>query len=124
MSGFEMAGFLASLSDTVRPGTQRPLVVHASELEPLPANEVHNPSELAIAGALPTSTFEIFRQRRQESLRLAKEEAARKAEEDRMMNEWMIRDAKKTLGNPSSSEKQRQQAEEVLALFPQTESEQ
>ena len=63
MSGFDMAGFLAGLSDTVRPGTQRPLVVHASELEPLPANEVHNPSELAIAGTLPTTTFEIFRQR-------------------------------------------------------------
>ena len=60
---FDMAGFLASLSDSVRPGTQRPLVVHASELAPLPANEVHNPSELAIAGTLPTTTFEIFRQR-------------------------------------------------------------
>jgi gentisate 1,2-dioxygenase len=63
MSGFDMVAFLASLSDSVRPGTQRPLVVHASELEPLPANEVHNPSELAIAGMLPTTTFEIFRQR-------------------------------------------------------------
>ena len=63
MTGFDMAGFLASLSDTVRPGTQRPLVVHATELEPLPANQVHNPSELAVAGTLPTTTFEIFRQR-------------------------------------------------------------
>ena len=88
---------------------------------------INNPVGLILA-TVPQSfsghSFEIFRQRRQESLRLAKEEAARKAEEDRMMNEWMIRDAKKTLGNPSSSEKQRQQAEEVLALFPQTESEQ
>lgn len=63
MSGFDMTGFLGSLSDTVRPGARRPLVVHADELEPLPANEVHNPSALAIAGALPTTTFEIFRQR-------------------------------------------------------------
>jgi uncharacterized cupin superfamily protein len=60
---FDLAGFLASLSDTVQPGTQHPLVVHAEDLVPLPANEVHNPSELAIAGALPTVTFEIFRQR-------------------------------------------------------------
>jgi gentisate 1,2-dioxygenase len=63
MTGFDLGGFLGSLSDTVRPGSQRPLVVHADELVPLPANEVHNPSELAIAGTLPTATFEIFRQR-------------------------------------------------------------
>jgi gentisate 1,2-dioxygenase len=63
MSGFDLAGFLGSLSDTVRPGRQRPLVVHADELVPLPADRVHNPSALAIAGALPTTTFEIFRQR-------------------------------------------------------------
>ena len=32
------------------------------ELETLPAGEVHNPSTLRIAGTLPTTTFEIFRQ--------------------------------------------------------------
>ena len=64
----------------------------------------------------------IVRKRRRESLRLAKEEAVLKAEEDRGMDEWMIKDAKKTLANPSSSEKQRRQAEEVLAIFPQSES--
>jgi gentisate 1,2-dioxygenase len=37
-------------------------VVHAAELETLPAGEVHNPSTLAIAGRLPTATFELFRQ--------------------------------------------------------------
>ncbi len=63
MTGFDMARFLGSLTDTVRPGTQRPLVVHADELQVLPAAEVHNPSALAIAGTLPTTTFEIFRQR-------------------------------------------------------------
>jgi gentisate 1,2-dioxygenase len=63
VSGFDMASFLGGLTDTVRPGDARPLVVHAHELEPLPAGEVHNPSELAIAGHLPTVTFEIFRQR-------------------------------------------------------------
>jgi quercetin dioxygenase-like cupin family protein len=63
MSEFDLSGFLGSLSDTVRPGRQRPLVVHADELVPLPANQVHNPSELSIAGPLPTATFEIFRQR-------------------------------------------------------------
>lgn len=60
---FDMSAFLGSLSDVVRPGTGRPLVVHADELEPLPVAQVHNPSELAIAGTLPTATFEIFRQR-------------------------------------------------------------
>ena len=50
MSGFDLAGFLGGLTDTVRPGTARPLVVHADELDPLPADQVHNPTELAIAG--------------------------------------------------------------------------
>jgi hypothetical protein len=86
---------------------------------------ITNPVGLILA-TVPQSfsghSFEIFRQRRRESLRLAKEEAVRKADEDRMMNEWMTKDAKKTLANPSSSEKQRRQAEEVLAMFPQSES--
>jgi hypothetical protein len=86
---------------------------------------ITNPVGLILA-TVPQSfsghSFEIFRQRRRESLRLAKEEAVRKADEDRMMNEWMIKDAKKTLANPSSSEKQRRQAEEVLAMLPQPES--
>jgi hypothetical protein len=84
---------------------------------------ITNPVGLILA-TVPQSfsghSFEIFRQRRRESLRLAKEEAVRKADEDRMMNEWMTKDAKKTLANPSSSEKQRRQAEEVLAMFPQS----
>ncbi len=63
MSGFDMSAFLGSLSDVVKPGAGRPLVVHAGELQPLPVDQVHNPSELAIAGTLPTATFEIFRQR-------------------------------------------------------------
>jgi gentisate 1,2-dioxygenase len=62
MAGFDMAGFLGAISDTVRPGTARPIVVRAAELETLPAGQVHNPSRLAIAGTLPTTTFEIFRQ--------------------------------------------------------------
>jgi gentisate 1,2-dioxygenase len=62
MSGFDLSAFLGGLSPTVRPGVARPLVVHATELEPLPADQVHNPSSLAIAGTLPTTTFEIFRQ--------------------------------------------------------------
>ena len=88
---------------------------------------INNPIGLILA-TVPQSfsghSFEIFRQRRQESIRLAKEEAERKSVEDRMMNEWMIKDAKKTLENASSSEKQRQHAEEVLAMFSQTKSEQ
>jgi gentisate 1,2-dioxygenase len=61
-TGFSMADFLATIGGTVRPGTARPVVVHAAELETLPAAEVHNPTTLAIAGLLPTATFELFRQ--------------------------------------------------------------
>ncbi len=60
--GFSLGEFLGAISDTVRPSTARPIVVHAGELETLPAGQVHNPSTLSIAGRLPTSTFEIFRQ--------------------------------------------------------------
>jgi gentisate 1,2-dioxygenase len=59
---FSLAGFLGALSDSVRPGTARPIVVHAGELQTLPAGQVHNPTTLAIAGGLPTVTFELFRQ--------------------------------------------------------------
>jgi gentisate 1,2-dioxygenase len=62
MEEFTVAGFLAGLSATVTPGAARPLVVHADELQPLPADQVHNPSLLSIAGRLPTATFELFRQ--------------------------------------------------------------
>jgi quercetin dioxygenase-like cupin family protein len=61
-TGFRMADFLGTISDAVRPGSARPVVVHAAELEALPAAEVHNPTTLAIAGRLPTATFELFRQ--------------------------------------------------------------
>ena len=60
--GFALADFLGAISDSVRPGAARPFVVHAAELETLPANQVHNPTKLAIAGKLPTATFELFRQ--------------------------------------------------------------
>lgn len=59
---FSMADFLGAISDTVAPGTALPIVVRAKELEELPAGQVHNPSRLSIAGKLPTTTFEIFRQ--------------------------------------------------------------
>ena len=61
-AGFNLADFLGAISDTVRPGRARPVVVHAAELERLPAARVHNPTTLAIAGRLPTTTFELFRQ--------------------------------------------------------------
>jgi quercetin dioxygenase-like cupin family protein len=61
-ASFSMADFLGSISGPVRPGTARPIVVHAAELEPLPAGQVHNPTALAIAGRLPSVTFELFRQ--------------------------------------------------------------
>jgi gentisate 1,2-dioxygenase len=59
---FDMADFLAAISPTVRPGAARPVVVHAAELEELPGEQVHNPTTLAVAGRLPTITFELFRQ--------------------------------------------------------------
>jgi quercetin dioxygenase-like cupin family protein len=59
---FSMTEFLGAISDTVRPGAARPVVVRATQLERLPAGQVHNPTELSIAGRLPTATFEIFRQ--------------------------------------------------------------
>jgi quercetin dioxygenase-like cupin family protein len=59
---FDMKDFLGAISDTVRPSPARPVVVHADELERLPAGQIHNPTELSIAGRLPTTTFEIFRQ--------------------------------------------------------------
>jgi quercetin dioxygenase-like cupin family protein len=61
-SDFSMSDFFDSFSDHVRPSQARPLVVRADELQRLPADQVHNPSELAIAGTLPTTTFELFRQ--------------------------------------------------------------
>ncbi len=60
--GFALADFLGAISDTVRPSAARPVVVRAEQLETLPADQVHNPTTLAIAGKLPTTTFEIFRQ--------------------------------------------------------------
>jgi quercetin dioxygenase-like cupin family protein len=60
--GFNLADFLGALSATVRPGTARPVVVHAAELETLPAGQVHNPTTLAVAGRLPAVTFELLRQ--------------------------------------------------------------
>lgn len=59
---FSMADFLGAISDSVRPSTARPVVVRSDELERLPAGQIHNPTELSIAGRLPTTTFEIFRQ--------------------------------------------------------------
>jgi gentisate 1,2-dioxygenase len=57
-----MADFLGTLGDTVRPGAARPVVVHAAQLQTLPTGQVHNPTTLSIAGLLPTTTFELFRQ--------------------------------------------------------------
>ncbi|GAA4779333.1 cupin domain-containing protein [Actinomycetospora chlora] len=62
MVTFDMAAFLAGLNPEVPPSGARPLVVHADELQPLPAGEVHNPTSLSVAGNLPTATFELFRQ--------------------------------------------------------------
>jgi mannose-6-phosphate isomerase-like protein (cupin superfamily) len=60
--GFAMTDFLASIAHTVRPGGERPLVVHDADLEEIPPGTVPNPTSLRIAGTLPTTTFELFRQ--------------------------------------------------------------
>jgi quercetin dioxygenase-like cupin family protein len=60
--GFDLADFLGAISDRVRPSRARPVVVHAAELETLPAEKIDNPTTLAIAGRLPTTTFELLRQ--------------------------------------------------------------
>jgi gentisate 1,2-dioxygenase len=62
VTGFDMAGFLAGLVESVPPDLARPLVVHADELQPLSADQVHNPTSLSVVGNLPTTTFELFRQ--------------------------------------------------------------
>jgi quercetin dioxygenase-like cupin family protein len=62
VNDFDMTAFLAGLNPSVPPGPARPLVVHADEVQPLPADQVHNPTSLSIAGNLPTTTFELFRQ--------------------------------------------------------------
>jgi gentisate 1,2-dioxygenase len=61
-SGFAMAEFLASIRHVVRPGGQRPLVVHDEDLVGIPPGAVPNPTSLRVAGTLPTTTFELFRQ--------------------------------------------------------------
>ncbi|MDX8029535.1 cupin domain-containing protein [Lentzea sp. BCCO 10_0856] len=57
-----MTDFLGALTHAVRPDGGRPLVVHDDELETIPPGAVPNPTTLRIAGKLPTSTFELFRQ--------------------------------------------------------------
>jgi mannose-6-phosphate isomerase-like protein (cupin superfamily) len=59
---FTMADFLGSFGHVVRASDARPLVVHDEDLELLPHGSVPNPTELRIAGTLPTVTFELFRQ--------------------------------------------------------------
>jgi hypothetical protein len=79
---------------------------------------INNPVGLILA-TVPQSfsgySFETFRQRRQERKRLAEEEGIRKAEEDRLLREWILRDAMKTLANPNSTEKSRREAEDLVA---------
>ncbi|MDT7799133.1 MAG: hypothetical protein QOI78_2566 [Actinomycetota bacterium] len=61
-SEFAMSDFLASIAHVVRPGEQRPLVVHDEDLVEIPPGTVSNPTSLRVAGTLPTTTFELFRQ--------------------------------------------------------------
>ena len=69
---------------------------------------ITNPTGLILA-TVPQSfsgySFDTFRQRRQESKRLAEEERLQKAEEDRMTREWMLRNARQTLANPNATDK-------------------
>jgi hypothetical protein len=112
----------------VRPDAQAEEIASfvSEKLELTRANRaINNPVGLILA-TVPQSfsgySFEAFRQRRRESKRLAEEERIRKADEDRMLREWMVREAKQTLANPNSSEKRRREAEDTVARYsvPQT----
>ena len=88
---------------------------------------ITNPIGLILA-TVPQSfsgySFDTFRQRRQESKRLAEEERLRKEEDDRRMRVWMVRHARETLANPNAKDKQKKEAEAIIALYsePETES--
>jgi gentisate 1,2-dioxygenase len=59
---FTMTDFLAGIAHVVRPSAARPLVAHDEDLRTIPPGSVPNPTTLRIAGTLPTTTFELFRQ--------------------------------------------------------------
>lgn len=86
---------------------------------------INNPIGLILA-TVPQSfsgySFDTFRQRRAESKRLAEEERIRREQEDRAMSAWMVREAKKTLANPSSSEKLRRESELIIARYSEPET--
>jgi hypothetical protein len=87
---------------------------------------ITNPVGLILA-TVPQSfsgySFDTFRQRYQESKRLAEEERLRKEEEDRKLTEWMVRDARQTLANPNATEKRKAEAEDIIARYSQPETE-
>ena len=68
-------------------------------------------------------SFDTFRQRCQESKRLAEEERLRKEEDDRRMRVWMVRHARETLANPNAKDKQKKEAEAIIAMYSQPETE-
>jgi hypothetical protein len=88
---------------------------------------ITNPIGLILA-TVPQSfsgySFDTFRQRRQESKRLAEEERLRREEDDRRMSEWMVRNARQTLENPNATDKLKAEAQQIIAMFsqPQTKS--
>lgn len=88
---------------------------------------ITNPVGLILA-TVPQSfsgySFDTFRQRRQESKRLAEEERLRKEEDDRRMRVWMVRHARETLAKPDATDKLKREAEAIIALYsePETES--
>jgi hypothetical protein len=88
---------------------------------------ITNPIGLILA-TVPQSfsgySFDTFRQRRQESKRLAEEERLRKEEDDRRMRVWMVRHAQEMLAKPNTTDKQKREAEAIIALYsePETES--
>jgi hypothetical protein len=87
---------------------------------------ITNPIGLILA-TVPQSfsgySFDTFRQRRQESKRLAEEERLRKEEDDRRMRVWMVRHARETLAKPDATDKLKREAEAIIALYSQPETE-
>lgn len=86
---------------------------------------ITNPVGLILA-TVPQSfsgyAFDTFRQRYQESKRLAEEERLRREEDNQKLTEWMLRDARQTLSNQNATEKRKAEAEVIIAQYSKSET--
>jgi hypothetical protein len=83
---------------------------------------ITNPTGLILATVpqcFEGRTFEEFRRRRNEHLRLAAEEEARKREQEKEMEEWVNREREKMkaiIANPDSTDSEKARAQRILSL--------